>query len=100
MLQKKKNEGEKKVAVCMVHGLESQCRHRYCVSCRSLGSVSLRWSGEAEKGVAIRGALKKFCRCGGGFDPGFGDANQIWMVGIDETRQSGRVRVSKNGTDV
>jgi len=44
--------------------------------------------------------LEEFCRCGGRFDPGFGDADEIWMVGIDETRQSGRVRVSKNGTDV
>ena len=44
--------------------------------------------------------MEEFCRCGGRFDPGFGDADEIWMVGIDETRQSGRVRVSKDGTDV
>ena len=25
--------------------------------------------------VAIRGALEEFCRCGGRFDPGFGDAD-------------------------
>ena len=33
---KKNNEGEKQVAVYKVHGLESQCRHRYCVLCPSL----------------------------------------------------------------
>ena len=43
--------------------------------------------------------MKKFCRCGR-FDPGLGDADQIWMVRVYETRQSGRVRVCKNGTDV
>ena len=42
--------------------------------------------------------MKKFCRCGGRFDPGFSDANQIRR--IYETRESGRVRVCKNGTDV
>jgi len=67
MIQKKKTEGEKPVAVCTVHELESQVRAFGC-------------SGEADEGVAIRGALKEFCRCGGGFDPGFGEADNIRMV--------------------
>ena len=37
---------------------------------------------ETEKGVAVRGALEEFCRCGGRFDPCFGDADEIWMVVI------------------
>ena len=35
--------------------------------------------------------MQKFCRCGGGFDPGFGEADNIRMVRIYETRESVRM---------